>query len=182
MGLLTSAIKAELNTNYPRAVRYYRKLASRGSLLDRVGIYQALARCHEKLGELKTAAAWHEKAGKSYLKVSNRIMREPERAYYALVEFRSALQDYGSGKRMRQTAARYLAALATCLKHGEEGYSHEILFAGFLSAKLGAHEQAGRFFTHAAKQLEEAELSKEAYELASQHLLLGKNRRRRATP
>ena len=170
MGLLTAAIRAELNTDYTRAIGYYRKLALQGSLLDRVGIYQALARCHEKLGELKKAGAWHEKAGYAYLNISNRIMGEPERAYYALLEFRSSLQDYGSGKRMRRAAARYLAALATCLKHSKEGYSHEMLFAGFLSAKLGSHKRAGRFFMDSAKQFEQGKdtaLTREIYALAS---------------
>jgi tetratricopeptide (TPR) repeat protein len=169
LGSLTSAIKAELNSDYSRAIGYYHKLSSQGSLLDRVGIYQAIARCHEKLGELNKAGAWHEKAGKAYLKVSNRMMAEPERAYYALLEFRSALQDYGSGKNFRRTATRYLAALEKCLKHGDEGYSHEMLFAGFLSAKLGANSKAARFFTKASKQPKEARLSNEVNELARKH-------------
>ncbi len=172
MSLLTAAIKAELTTDYPRAIRYYRKLTSQGSLLDRVGIYQALARCYEKLGELKKAGAWHEKAGEAYLKISNRMMGEPERAYYALLEFRSALQDYGSGKGMQRAAARYLTALITCLKHGKQGYSHEMLFAGFLSAKLGSHKRAGRFFVDSAKQFEQGKdpaLAREIYEFASKH-------------
>ena len=172
MGLLTAAIKSELNTDYPLASRYYRKLASQGSLLDRVGIYQALARCREKLGELKRAAAWHQKAGEAYLKIPSRIMGEPERAYYVLLEFRSALQDYGSGKGMRRAAARYLTALTTCLKHGKEGYSHEMLFAGFLSAKLGSHKRAGGFFMDSAEQFKQGkdtELAREIYTLASKH-------------
>ncbi len=172
MALLTAAIKAELNTDYPRAIEYYRKLASEGPLLDRVGIYQAVARCHEKLGELKKAGAWHEKAGDAYLKISNRTMGEPERAYYALLEFRSALQDYGSGKGMPRAAARYLTALTTCLEHGKEGYSHEMLFAGFLSSKLGSDKRAGRFFMDSAKQFEQGkdtELAREIYSLALKH-------------
>ncbi len=173
MEQLTAAIKAELDTDYARAIGHYRKLASQGSLLDRVGIYQAVARCYEKLGELKTAGTWHEKAGDAYLKISNRIMGEPERAYYALLEFRSALQDYGSGKRMRRAAARYLHSLTTCLKHSKEGYSHEMLFAGFLSAKLGSHKQAGRFFRDSSKQFEQGgdtQLAREIRELALKYL------------
>ena len=172
MGLLTAAIKSELNTDYSLAIRYYRKLASQGSLLDRVGIYQALARCREKLGDLKRAGAWHEKAGDAYLRISNRTMGEPERAYYALLEFRSALQDYGSGKEMQRAAARYLTALTTCLKHGKEGYSHEMLFAGFLSANLGSHKRAGRFLMDSAEQFKQGrdtELAREIYTIASKH-------------
>ncbi len=173
MGLLTAAIKAELNTDYTQAVEHYGKLAVRGTMLDRVGIYQALARCHEKLGRLKKAGAWHEKAGDAYLKISGRVMGEPERAYYALLEFRSALQDYGSGKRMPRAAARYLHSLTTCLKYSKEGYSHEMLFAGFLSAKLGSHKQAGRFFRDSSKQFEQnrdTELAREIRELALKYL------------
>ncbi len=173
MRQLTAAIKAELDTSYTQAIGLYMKLALHGSLLDRVGIYQALARCHEKMGESKKAGAWHEKAGDAYLKLSGRMMGEPERAYYALLEFRSALQDYGSGKRMRRAAARYLHSLTTCLKHSKEGYSHEMLFAGFLSAKLGSHKQAGRFFRDSSKQFEQnrdAELAREIRELALKYL------------
>ncbi len=173
MGHLTAAIRAELNTDYAQAIGHYRKLASRGTLLDRVGIYQALARCHEKLGQLKKAGALHEKAGEVYLKISGRVMGEPERAYYALLEFRSALQDYGSGKRMRRAAVRYLHSLTTCLKHSKEGYSHEMLFAGFLSAKLGSHKQAGRFFRDSSKQFEQGgdtQLAREIRELALKYL------------
>jgi tetratricopeptide (TPR) repeat protein len=170
MSFLTSAIKSELAADYRKAVKYYHKLASEGSLLDRIGIFQAIARCYEKLGSPKKAAYWHERAGDGYLKVPKRVMGAQERAYYALVEYRSALQDYMSGAPMRRAAQRYLNALNTCLKGGKEGYSHEMLFAGHLSAKLGYLKKAAGFFMDSAKQFEheaKLKLAREMYELAA---------------
>jgi hypothetical protein len=59
MGLLNSAIEAELDGEYRRAISRYSQLAKQGSILDRVGIYQAIARCLEKLGSLRKAGYWH---------------------------------------------------------------------------------------------------------------------------
>jgi tetratricopeptide (TPR) repeat protein len=167
---LTSAIKAELAADYRKAVRHYQQLATQGGMLDRVGIFQALARCYEKLGLLKKAATWHERAGLSYLRVPNSVMGAQERAYYALVEFRDALQNYKSGALMRRAAQRYLKALGICLKAGKEGYSHEMLFAGHLSAKLGSAKRAAAFFADSAMQFEQEKkrkLAREMYELAA---------------
>jgi tetratricopeptide (TPR) repeat protein len=72
VGHLNSAIEAELEGDYLRALGYYRKLVAQGSLLDRIGIYQAIARCLEKLGRLKKAGYWHKKAGLGYMKLPGR--------------------------------------------------------------------------------------------------------------
>lgn len=170
MSFLTSAIKAELAADYRKALRYYQRLATQGSLLDRIGIFQAIARCNEKLGHLKRAAYWHERAGDGYLRVPTRVMGAQERAHYALVEYRGALQDYMSGAAMRRAAQRYLNALNMCLKAGKEGYSHEMLFAGHLSAKLGFLKKAAEFFMDSAEQFEQEaklKLAREMYELAA---------------
>jgi len=63
MHLLDSAIEAELQADYRLAIKCYLRLSRQGSLLDRVGIYQAIARCFEKSGLYKKAAYWHERAG-----------------------------------------------------------------------------------------------------------------------
>lgn len=152
MSLLTSAIRAELTSDYGRAVGYYRKLAGQGSVLDRIGIYQSIARCYEKLAAFKKAGYWHERAGQGYMSLPTRVMGAQERAYYALVEFRSAVQDYSSSRLMRRAAKCYLKALSACLRGGKEGYSHEMLFAGHLCAKLKMPQRAASFFTDSAQQ------------------------------
>jgi hypothetical protein len=173
VSLLTYAIRAELNADYQRAVGYYRKLsAAQGSLLDRIGIFQSIARCYEKLAAFGKAAYWRERAGGGYLKLSNRVMGSQERAYYALVEFRSAVQDYKSGASLLRAARSYLKALKICLKTSKEGYSHEMLFAGHLSAKMGLLKTAASFFADSAKQLEQERklnLAREMYQLAADY-------------
>jgi len=96
-------------------------------------------------------------------------MGAQEKTFYALVEFRSALQDYRSGTMMRRAAKRYLTALEICLKAGKEGYSHEMLFAGYLSAKIGLLKKAATLFMDSAKQFEQEKpnLAREMYELAA---------------
>jgi hypothetical protein len=97
-------------------------------------------------------------------------MGPQEKAFYALVEFRSALQDYKSGTSMQRAAKRYLAVLGICLKAGKEGYTHEMLFAGHLSARLGHLRKAAGFFMDSAKQFEQEaklKLARETYELAA---------------
>jgi hypothetical protein len=170
MGLLTSAIEAELDGEYRRAIRSYSQLAKQGSMLDRVGIYQAIARCLEKLGSLRKAGYWHEEAGQGYLKLQSRLMGPQERAYYAMVEFRSAIQDYAHTPSMRSAAYSYLKALEICLKAGKEGYSHEMLFAASLCAKIHAFKKAAGFFAETAAEFEKEKqrgLARESYLLGA---------------
>ena len=133
--------------------------------MDRVGIFQSIARCYEKLGKFTEAAHWRERAGNAYAKLPNRLMGSQERAYYALVEFRSAVQDYRTVGGMRRAALAYLRALDTCLRTSKEGYSHEMLFAGFLSKKLGLRTKAVDFFKDAAEQFEREGKSQLAREM-----------------
>jgi tetratricopeptide (TPR) repeat protein len=168
MSKLTSAVKAELASDYRKALSLYRQLIAQGSQLDRIGISQALARCHEKLGSLKEATYWHERAGQAYMRLPSKVMGTQERAYYALVEFRSALQEYMAGPAMKRAGQRSVKALDTCLKGGKEGYSHEMLIAGYLSAKLGMLKKSATFFTDSAKQFEreaKLKLAREMYEM-----------------
>jgi len=172
MDLLNSATEAELKANYRRAITYYKKLAQQGSSLDRVGIQQAIARCFEKLGSLNKAAQWHEKAGQAYMKLPGEIMGASERAYYGMVEFRSAVQDYAPNLAMRRAAKGYLDALSVCLRAGKEGYSHEMLFAAHLCVKIRDFTRAARFFADTAEQFKKekvAKLARETTELAAKY-------------
>ena len=63
MSDLVAAIDAEARGDFPKALEHYTRLTESGSALDRVGIFQALARCAEKLGRLKEAGDWRRKAG-----------------------------------------------------------------------------------------------------------------------
>ncbi len=164
MDLLNSAIEAELKADYRGAIVCYRKLATRGSSLDRVGIYQAIARCYEKLGSMNQAAHWHEKAGQGYMKLPNKIMGASERAYYGMVEFRSAIQDYAPRLAMRNAARGYLNALSICLGAGKEGYSHEMLFAAHLCTRIRDFNRAAQFFADTAEQFKKEKMPKLARE------------------
>jgi tetratricopeptide (TPR) repeat protein len=171
MGLLNSAIEAELHGKYRRAIGRYKQLARQGSMLDRVGIYQAIARCFEKLGSLRKAGYWHERAGEGYLKVPSRLMGPQERAYYAMVEFRGAIQDYAPNPSLR-AAHNYLRALQVCLKAGKEGYSHEMLFAANLCAKIHEFKRAAELFDDAATLFEKEKqggLAHESYLLGAEY-------------
>lgn len=119
-------------------------------MLDRVGIYQAIARCFEKIGLQRKAGYWHERAGLGYMRLPARVMGREERAYYGMVEFRNAIQNYAPALLSRRKVVdRYLSALRVCLKGGKEGYSHEMLFAAHLCVKIHEFRQAADFFTEA---------------------------------
>jgi len=172
VGLLNSAIEAELNADYRRAIPYYKRLAQQGSNLDRVGIYKAIARCYEKLGSLNKAAQWHEKAGQGYMKLPGKLMGASERAYYGMVEFRCAIQDYAPSLAMRRAAKGYLDALSVCLRTGKEGYSHEMLFAAYLCVRIRDFTRAAQFFADAAEQFKKEKilkLARDAKELAAKY-------------
>src|SRR2546426_9654747 len=83
---LLDAIHAETRGDFRTAAEHYRHLTESGSPIDRVGIYQALARCHEKLGDVKPAGQWRRKAGNAYLGLADDAMPKDERQYLALVE------------------------------------------------------------------------------------------------
>ncbi len=172
MDLLNSAIGSELKADYHTAIASYTKLAQQGSSLDRVGIHQAIARCYEKRGSMNKAAQWHEKAGQGYMRLPGRLMGPSERAYYSMVEFRCAIQDYAPSMAMRRAARSYLNALGICLRAGKEGYSHEMLFAAHLCAKIRDFTRAAQFFADTAEQFKKEKLpklAKDATELASKY-------------
>ena len=177
MRLLNSAIEAELDADYSLAIKCYVRLSRQGSMLDRVGIYQALARCFEKSGSNRKAAYWHDRAGQSYMKLAPAMMGRQERAYYAMVEFRAAVQDYVPNLSRRSAVRSYLKMLAICLETGKEGYSHEMLFAAHLCAQIHAYRKASVFFADTAMQLHkegQGALARESYRLGVQYY--GKSR------
>jgi len=93
---LLEAIEAEVRGDYTTAAAAYEALTDVGSALDRIGIYQALARCREKAGELRDAAPWRRKAAHGYMALPDDVMPKDERRYYALVEARNAVgKPYG---------------------------------------------------------------------------------------
>src|SRR2546427_10685133 len=78
MSDLLEAIDAEARGDFGKALTHYTKLTASGSPLDRIGIFQALARCAEKLGRLKEAGARRRQAGQAYLPLQEEEMPPDE--------------------------------------------------------------------------------------------------------
>src|SRR6266540_7177612 len=78
MSHLVEAIEAEARGDFGTALEHYANLTESGSSLDRVGIFQALARCHEKLGRLGEAGVWRRRAGQAYLGLKEGEMARDE--------------------------------------------------------------------------------------------------------
>ena len=126
-----------------------------GSSLDRIGIDQALARCHEKLGRLREAGVWRRKAGAGYLALKDEDMARDERAYLSLVEYRNAVQDLQGDPSLQETAKEYAAVLKENFSEGAEGLTHEGLFAGAFFQALGDPLTASKYFFDTAEAMSE---------------------------
>src|SRR3989441_12784515 len=173
---LLDAIHAETRGDFRTAAEHYRHLTESGSPLDRVGIYQALARCHEKLGDLTAGGQWRRKAGKTYLELPDASMAKDERQYLALVEYRNAVQDLAGDPSLKEVASEYKAVLAENWKGGPEGLTHEGLFGGIFLMGLGDHAAATRYLFDSAEAISEQatelhdpvmrDAARHAYELA----------------
>ena len=74
MSHLVDAIEAEARGDFKGAVEHYRHLTESGSALDRIGIFQAFARCYGKMGDLRAAADLRRKAGMGYLALADDAM------------------------------------------------------------------------------------------------------------
>jgi hypothetical protein len=155
MSDLVEAIEAEARAEFAKALEHYARLTESGSSLDRVGIFQALARCSEKLGRLRDAGAWRRKAGQGYLSLKDDEMGRDERQYLALVEYRNAVQDLHGDPSLPPIAKEYAAVLKDNFSGGAEGLTHEGLFAGAFFRTLGDHLTAAKYFFDTAEAMSE---------------------------
>ena len=137
-----------------------------------------MARCFEKIGLQRKAGYWHERAGLGYVQLPGRIMGRQERAYYEMVEFRNAIQNYAPALLSRRKVVdKYLSTLGVCLKGGKEGYSHEMLLAAHLCAKIHEFKKASDFFAQAASQFKDEGQDKLARESHLSALRFQKSRK-----
>ena len=155
MSDLTEAIAAEALGDFTGALEHYSRLTESGSPLDRVGIFQALARCAEKLGRLKDAGGWRRKAGQAYRALRDEEMKADERDYLALVEYRNAVQDLHGDASLPAVAKEYSAVLKDNFSGGAEGLTHEGLFAGFFFRASGDHLTAAKYLFDTAEAMSE---------------------------
>ncbi|MCI4371811.1 MAG: hypothetical protein L3J78_04105 [Thermoplasmata archaeon] len=156
MSDLLEAIEAEARADFAHALECYAKLTDSGSPLDRIGIFQALARCGEKLGRLKDAGGWRRKAGEGYRKLNDEEMARDERNYLALVEYRNAVQDLHGDPSIAAVAKEYAEVLKDNFSGGAEGLTHEGLFAGAFFRGLGDHLTAAKYYFDTAEAMSEA--------------------------
>lgn len=155
MSDLVEAIEAEARGEFSKALEHYEKLTDSGSPLDRVGIYQALARCNEKVGRLREAGGWRRRAGQAYLALKDDDMGKDERQYLALVEYRNAVQDLHGDATLGEVGKEYAAVLKDNFSGGAEGLTHEGLFAGAFFRALGDHLTAAKYFFDTAEAMSE---------------------------
>jgi hypothetical protein len=152
---LLEAIDAEARGDFSKALGHYTRLTESGTALDRVGILQALARCAEKLGRLKEAGGWRQKAGQGYRSLREEDMAADERNYLALVEYRNAVQDLHGDASLSAVAKEYSAVLKDNFSAGAEGLTHEGLFAGAFFRALGDHLTAAKYLFDTAEAMSE---------------------------
>jgi len=156
MSSLPAALEAEVRADFARAIREYEGLAEQGSALDRIGICQALARCHEKLGHLADAAPWRRKAAQGYMALGDDVMPKEERRYYALVEARNAVQDLAARpEELKGAADEYRHILAENWKAGPEGLTHEGLFGALFFRAHGDWITAAKYLFDTAEAMNE---------------------------
>jgi len=182
---LIDAIQAESRGDFRTAAEEYRHLTESGSPLDRIGIYQALARCYEKLGEVKMAGPWRRRAGGAYFELADDAMAKDERQYLSLVEYRNAVQDLAGDPTLKDAATEYKAVLAENWKGGPEGLTHEGLFGGVFLMGLGDHASAARYLFDSAEAISEQaseardaalrKAARRAYELAHEDAMKAGN-------
>jgi len=156
MSNVLEAIDAEVRADFAKAAEAYRGLTETGSPLDRIGVYQALARCHEKMGQLADAAPWRRKAAQGYMALADDVMPRDERRYYALVEARNAVQDLaGHPDALREAGEEYKHILSENWKGGPEGLTHEGFFGAFFFRSREDWITAAKYFFDTAEAVNE---------------------------
>lgn len=155
MSDLVEAIDAEARGDFAKALEHYARLTESRSAMDRIGIFQALARCDEKLARLKEAGAWRRRAGQGYLALKDTDMAKDERQYLALVEYRNAVQDLQGDSSLKDVAKEYAAVLKENFSGGAEGLTHEGLFAGAFFQALGDDLTAAKYYFDTAEAMSE---------------------------
>ncbi len=152
---LVDAIDAEAQGDFARALVHYAKLTTAGSHLDRIGIFEALARCNERLGRLRDAGGCRRSAGQGYVALTDGEMNRDEREYLALVEYRNAVQDLQGDSSLPDVAKEYAAVLKDAFSGGAAGLTHEGLFAGSFFQARGDHLTAAKYFFDTAEAMSE---------------------------
>jgi len=156
MASLLDGVDAEVHGDFARAVVAYAGLAESGTSLDRIGICQAIARCHEKMAKLADAAPWRRKAAQGYMALTDDVMPKEERRYYALVEARNAVQDLaGRPEELKEAVEEYRHILAENWKAGPEGLTHEGLFGAMFFRTQGDWVTAARYLFDTAEAINE---------------------------
>lgn len=179
MSDLLAAIDAEVRGDFASAAAAYARLTVTGSDLDRIGIYQALARCHEKRSALTDAAPWRRRAARAYMDLADDVMPKDERRYYALIEARNAVQDLaGNPDELPPAKEEYQHILGENWKGGPEGLTHEGLFGALFFRAHGDWVSAAKYFFDTAEAVNEQAVESgdaalkqtalAAYELAEQ--------------
>ncbi len=181
MSHLVESIDAEARGDFAKALDHYAKLTDTGSPLDRVGIFQALARCCEKLSRLREAGGWRRRAGQGYLVLKDEEMAKDERQYLALVEYRNAVQDLHGDPSLKDVAGEYAAVLKENFSEGAEGLTHEGLFAGAFFQALGDHLTAAKYFFDTAEAMSEQAADTNDAELRNATILAYKRAMESAT-
>ncbi len=106
------------------------------------------------------------------MQLPSAVMGKEDRAYYGLMEFRAAIQNYAPNLSGRGVVDSYMIALDICLKPGKEGYSHEMLFAAHLYAKMRQLRKAAVFFAETGAQFQKERqhaLARQSYQLGAQY-------------
>src|SRR5439155_932409 len=148
MSDLVEAIEAEARGDFAKALVHYAQLTESGSGLDRVGIFQALARCNEKLGRVKEAGAWRQRAGQGYLALKDTEMARDERQYLALVEYRNAVQDLHGDPSLPSIAKEYAAVLKDNFSGGGRPHSRGALRGRILPDAWRPSDRSEVFLRH----------------------------------
>lgn len=181
MSDLVEAIDAEARGDFAAAVDRYARLTESGSAIDRIGIFQALARCREKLGQLREAGTWRRKAGQGYLALTDEAMARDERQYLALMEYRNAVQDLQGDASLPDVAKEYAAVLKANFSEGAEGLTHEGLFAGAFFQALGDPLTASKYYLDTAEAMSEQAADRNDEELRRATILAYKRAMENAT-